>query len=83
MRPVQIGKDTLIPLGMVAGLLLAVVGCYSWARSARFLDGINQNNNSRFSEIRDRPAQSGESAAGSRAQATSPLGQPRYEGLDA
>ncbi len=49
VRPVQIGKDTLIPLGMVAGLLLGVVGCYTWLDS-RF-DGINQNNNSRFSEI--------------------------------
>ncbi len=47
--PVQIGKDTLMPLGMVGGLLLAVVGCYTWLDS-RF-DGLNQNNNSRFIEI--------------------------------
>ena len=48
-RPVQIGKDTLMPLGMVAGLLIAVVGCYGWLDS-RF-DGLNQNNNRRFGEI--------------------------------
>jgi hypothetical protein len=48
-RPVQIGKDTLVPLGMVAGLLLGVVGCYSWL-DARF-DALNQNCNSRFGEI--------------------------------
>ncbi len=49
LGPVRIGKDTLMPLGMVAGLLLAVVGCYSWL-DARF-DGLNQNNNRRFGEV--------------------------------
>ncbi len=38
-----------MPLGMVAGLLLAVVGCYGWLDS-RF-DGLNQNSNRRFGEI--------------------------------
>ena len=40
----QIGKDTLMPLGMVAGLLIAVVGCYGWLDS-RF-DGLNQKQQS-------------------------------------
>ncbi len=48
-RPVQIGKDTLVPLGMVAGLLLGVIGCYTWLDS-RF-DALVQNSNSRFTEI--------------------------------
>jgi hypothetical protein len=48
-RPVQIGKDTLMPLGMVGGLMLGIVGCYTWL-DARF-DGLAQNSNSRFAEI--------------------------------
>jgi hypothetical protein len=48
-RPVQLGKDTLMPLGMVGGLLLGLIGCYSWLDS-RF-DGLAQNSNNRFSEI--------------------------------
>lgn len=48
-RPLQIGKDTLMPLGMVMGLLVGVIGCYTWLDS-RF-DALTLNSNSRFSEI--------------------------------
>jgi hypothetical protein len=47
--PMQIGKDTLMPLGMVVGLLLGVIGCCTWLDS-RF-DALTQNSNSRFTEI--------------------------------
>src|ERR1700677_3142229 len=48
-RPVQIGRDTLMPVGMVLGILLGVIGFYSWL-DARF-DGLAENNNGRFTEI--------------------------------
>lgn len=48
-RPVQIGRDTLMPVGMVLGIMLGVIGFYSWL-DARF-DGLAENNNGRFTEI--------------------------------
>ena len=48
-RPVQIGRDTLMPVGMVLGILLGVIGFYSWL-DARF-DGLAENSNGRFTEI--------------------------------
>ncbi|HTU24269.1 MAG TPA: hypothetical protein VMF30_02655 [Pirellulales bacterium] len=48
-RTVLIGRDTLLPLGMVLGILLGVIGFYSWL-DARF-DGLAENNNDRFTEI--------------------------------
>jgi hypothetical protein len=48
-RPVRLGRDTLMPLGMVLGILLGVIGFYSWL-DARF-DGLAENNNGRFTEI--------------------------------
>jgi hypothetical protein len=48
-RPVQIGKDTLMPVGLVVGILLGIIGFYSWL-DARF-DGLAETCNGRFTEI--------------------------------